>query len=164
MFLQFATWGAWLPILGNHLTNIHFTPQEIGLVVGTGALAGMIAPLFAGQIADRWMNTEIVLAISHLASAVFFYMAAGATEFWPVYGFSFAAMFFFNPTMGLSNSLSMRHLKDPKSSFPIVRSFGTIGWIVAGWLMSFWLHLNPGRPVGDCLRAGALYAVIQGIF
>jgi nucleoside transporter len=164
MFLEFATWGAWLPILGIHLTQIGFTPKQIGLVTGTGALAGMFAPLIAGQIADRWMATEIFLALSHLTSAVFFFIAASATGFWEVFSYSFAAMFFYTPTMGLSNSLTMRHLKDPKAAFPVVRSFGTIGWIAAGLGMTVWLHLNPGRPVGDCLRAGALCAFVQGVF
>ena len=163
MFLEFATWGAWLPILGIHLTQVGLTPQQIGLVTGTGALAGMIAPLIAGQIADRWMATEIFLAISHLVSAVFFYLAADAPDFWHIYGYPFGAMFFYNPTMGLSNSLTMRHLQDPKATFPFIRSFGTIGWIAAGLGMTLWFHLNPARPMGDCLRAGALYSLVHGV-
>src|SRR6185503_19784775 len=60
--------------------------------------------------------------------------------------------------------LSLRHLKDNPEFFPVVRSFGTLGWISAGLLMIVWFHLNPGRPVGDCLRFGALYAFLQSVF
>jgi nucleoside transporter len=162
-FLEFATWGAWLPILGNHLTQIGFTSQQIGLVIGVGSLAGMIGPLVAGQIADRWMATQYLLAICHFISSVFFFLAAAATGFWPVWTMTFLAMLFYMPTLGLSNALSLRHLKDNPEFFPVVRSFGTLGWISAGLLMSLWFSINPARPIGDCLRFGALCAFLQGV-
>ncbi len=70
MFLQFATWGAWVPVLGKHLTNLSFSGSEIGGVYSTGAIATMISPLIAGQIADRWFATERFLALSFVISGL----------------------------------------------------------------------------------------------
>src|SRR5207248_1536469 len=92
MFLEFAAWGAWVPLLGNHLARLGFGEAEIASVYGTGALATMLAPLVGGQIADRWFRAERFLAVSHLAAAVCFWRMAGATSFGAVWGWSFAAM------------------------------------------------------------------------
>ena len=81
-FLEFATWGVWLPILGNHLTQIGFTSEQIPLIYGVGALASMIAPLLAGQIVDRYVATEKFLAFCHFISSIFFFLAASAVSFW----------------------------------------------------------------------------------
>src|SRR5437762_2605676 len=56
MFLEFATWGVWLPILGNHLSKINFSNSDISLIFGTGALATIAAPLLAGQFSDPWLR------------------------------------------------------------------------------------------------------------
>jgi len=45
------------------------------------------------------------------------------------------------PTLALTNSLTMVHLKDPKREFPLIRNWGSVGWILVGWLFSiFWLQ------------------------
>ncbi|HEV8323149.1 MAG TPA: MFS transporter [Myxococcota bacterium] len=164
MFLQFATWGAWVPLLGNHLTRLHFSGPQISEVYGTGALATMLAPLVAGQIADRWFSTERFLAAANAAAAVLFWLAAAATRFEAVWGYAFAAMLCFAPTLGLANSLAMRNLPDPKHSFPRIRSFGTVGWIAAGMALTAWFAFFPARPLGDCLRAGAVFAAAHAAF
>jgi nucleoside transporter len=47
-------------------------------------------------------------------------------------------MIAYMPTLALVNSISFRQMKDPAKEFSLVRVFGTIGWIVAGLLIS-WL-------------------------
>ena len=63
MFMQFAIWGVWLPVLGNHLKNLEFKDSEVGALYATGALATMISPLIAGQIADRYFATQWFLGL-----------------------------------------------------------------------------------------------------
>ncbi len=70
MFLQYAIWGAWLPLFFPYLTNhVKLTPEEAGNLFAIGAVGALVAPFIAGQIADRWFNTERFLAISHIAGA-----------------------------------------------------------------------------------------------
>src|SRR5262245_66486680 len=69
-FLQYAIWGAWLPLLWEFLSgHRQFTPSEISDMFAVGALGNIIAPFVAGQIADRYFSTERFLGISHLIGA-----------------------------------------------------------------------------------------------
>ena len=40
------------------------------------------------------------------------------------------------PTIALSNSVAFRQMTDPGRQFPVVRVFGTIGWVVAGFMIA----------------------------
>lgn len=163
MFLQFAVWGAWVPVLGNHLLELKFTMPQIGMVYGTGALALMISPLIAGQIADRWFATQQFMSVAYLGAAAFFYLAARSTDYDSVWWLSLAAMLFFGPTLGLANALCFHHLKDAQKDFPVVRVFGTVGWIAAGWILSYWMEWQK-RPFGDALYFGAAFSFVNGIY
>src|SRR2546427_2639760 len=41
------------------------------------------------------------------------------------------------PTLGLANSLAFHHIESQEKQFPLIRVFGTAGWIVAGLLISY---------------------------
>jgi nucleoside transporter len=40
------------------------------------------------------------------------------------------------PTLGLANSLAFHHIESQEKQFPLIRVFGTVGWIVAGLFIS----------------------------
>lgn len=163
MFLQFAIWGAWVPVLGNHLGSLKFTPEQIGMVYLTGALATMISPLIAGQIADRYFSTQKFVGVSFIVSGVFFFLASRVDTYGEIWWLALAAMLFFSPTLGLANAISFHHLKDARKDFPIVRLFGTIGWIAAGFVLSAWLKFGEGT-FRDALVLGAIFAIACGVY
>jgi nucleoside transporter len=168
MFLQFAIWGAWAPVLGAHLGNLGLTGVQIGAVYGTAALATIIAPMIAGQLADRFFSTQKFLSFCYICSGILLYLAAKVgkddpDKFNKLWWLAFGSFFFFGPSLGLANSLSFSHMRDPRVDFPIVRVFGTIGWIAAGSTLSLWMKLT-GRPIGDCLVVGAGFAVLNAFF
>src|SRR4051812_46543781 len=71
MFLQYAIWGAWLPVFFSFLTEYRFfTGAQAGKLFGVAAIGALVAPFLAGQIADRFFNTEKFLGISHLLGAI----------------------------------------------------------------------------------------------
>jgi nucleoside transporter len=164
MFLQFATWGVWVPVLGNHLAGIGIAPEKIGLVYATGPLALMIAPLIAGQIADRWFATQRFLALCYLVSAVLFWLLATATDIDVILQLALASMLFFGPTLGLANALCFRHLADGERDFPLVRVWGTIGWIAAGWALYAWMGLDQRHGFGDSFYLAAVFAALNGFY
>ena len=70
MFLQFAIWGAWYSVLGDYLVNEGFPSGYVGWVYALLPLACMIAPFVGGQIADRWIPTQVFLAVAHVIGGV----------------------------------------------------------------------------------------------
>src|SRR5436309_96313 len=75
MFLQYAIWGAWLPLMFPFYNEYRgFTAITVGALAAIGAAGALVAPFIAGQIADRYFNTEKFLGISHLIGAVVVWM------------------------------------------------------------------------------------------
>ena len=62
MFLQFFIWGSWAPTLSNYMKNIDMA-DSIGSAYSLGPIAAIIMPFFMGMIADRYFDSEKVLAI-----------------------------------------------------------------------------------------------------
>jgi nucleoside transporter len=133
MFLNYVIWGAWYVTIGTYLTaTLKFSGTEAGAVFGTTALASMISPFFVGLIADRFFATQRVLAALHFIGAVFLYLVTRATTFGPVYAIMLLYCLCYFPTIALTNTLALRQIKDAGRGFPIIRMFGTIGWIAIG--------------------------------
>jgi nucleoside transporter len=161
MFLQYFVWGAWWVTLSTYLSSATdasgeriFSDTFIGSAYGTSAIAAMIAPFFMGMVADRFLSTERLLCMLHLAGAgIIWYLSSVLSP--DVFYFVLIAYFLaYMPTLALTNSLSFQHLRDPASQFPAIRLMGTIGWIIAGLLVGSLLvakqqwGLHFERPLG----------------
>ena len=145
MFLQFFIWGAWYVSMNGFLTESGMS-DFIAAAYTVAPIAAIVAPLTLGLIADRLINTEWVLAILNLIGAGLLWYApslaaAGETEsmtgqfMHPMILCLLGYMICFMPTLGLTASLSFKHLANGEKEFPIVRVLGTIGWIVGNWAM-----------------------------
>lgn len=138
MFLNYVVWGAWYVTIGTYLTQtLHFSGTETGAVFGTAALSCMISPFFVGLIADRFFAAERILCALHLLGALLLYLVAQAKSFSSVYFLLLAYCLCYFPTISLTNSLTLRNIKDAASEFPRIRVFATIGWIVIGLLIGY---------------------------
>jgi nucleoside transporter len=143
MFLEFFIWGAWFVTLGTFLlNNLHANGSQTGSVFSTQSWGAIIAPFIIGLIADRYFNAEKILAVLHLAGALLMYQmyrAGEVTAMYPevFYFYALAYMVLYMPTLGLVNSISFNQMKDPEKEFSTIRVWGTIGWIVAGLLISY---------------------------
>lgn len=133
MFLQYFVWGAWGVSLGGYMgTTLSFSGGELTSVYATTAIATMVSPLFLGYIADRFFSTERILAVLHLAGAGLLYYASTATEYSQLWTVMLAYSLCFMPTLALTNSISFENIRSAEKDFPIIRVFGTLGWIAAG--------------------------------
>ena len=143
MFIQFFIWGAWYVTGPNYLETIGFGAEDFGWTYSVGPIAGMISPFLVGMIADRFLPSQIVLGILHLIGTAGMYVA---TTFMTVENPSpdtinivfFCFMLSFFPTVAIVNTVAMSNIADTEKTFPMIRVFGTIGWIVAGLTVS-WL-------------------------
>jgi len=138
MFLEFFIWGAWFVTLGTFLfNNLGASGKESGAVFSTQSWGAIIAPFIIGLIADRYFNAEKILAILHIAGAILMYQMYHASEIATFYPYVLAYMILYMPTLALVNSISFNQMKDPEKEFSSIRVWGTIGWIVAGLLISY---------------------------
>lgn len=179
MFLQYAIWGAWLPLLWPFLSGHRgFTPAEIGNMFAIGAVGAIVAPFIAGQIADRWFNTEKFLGISHILGGILVWQLASLETYNSFLIFSLLYSLIYSPTLSLTNSLAFHHLPDRDRDFGKIRVWGTIGWIVVGIGIGQWL-LHQHTPTGveteavsaaqaagmaDAFKLSGLLGIVMGIF
>ncbi len=179
MFLEYAIWGAWLPILFPFLKDYRgFSNNEIGTMFAVGAVGAIVAPFIAGQIADRLFATQKFLGLLHLGGAVLMWQLASIESFTGFLVFSLVYSLLYCPTMPLTNSLAFHHLPDGQRQFGKVRLWGTIGWIAVGIAMGQWLlhHYTPagadaaaitaaqnaGRA--DAFKLSAILGAIMGVY
>ena len=138
MFLEFFIWGGWFVTMGTFLgSNLGATGAETGMSYSTQSWGAIIAPFIIGLLADRYFNAEKILGILHLIGAVLMYMMSQATDFSTFYPYVLGYMIVYMPTLALVNSVSFNQMSDPAKQFPVVRVWGTIGWILAGLAISF---------------------------
>jgi nucleoside transporter len=136
MFLEFFIWGAWYVTMGTYLDKVlHASGTKIGSAYSAMAIATIFSPFFVGMIADRFFAAQKLLGILHLAGAALLYelttISNPDTFYWIVLIYSLL----YAPTLALANSVAFRQMKDPGEQFASIRVFGTIGWIVTGWLL-----------------------------
>lgn len=141
MFLQYAVWGAWLPLAARYLSaapadgGLGFTGGQIGMILGlAGSIGAVAAPFIAGQVADRYFSAERFLAVLLLVGGVIKWVTASQTGYGAWLGLSIGYSVVYMPTLALSNSIAFANLKDAESGFPRVRVWGTIGWIAVSWI------------------------------
>ncbi len=137
MFLEFFIWGAWYTTVAVYMTaegmeDLTHWPFTVNPV------AAIVAPFFVGLIADRYFATERVLGVMHLLGALFLFLTPSASGAPVVFILLLLAYnLCFMPTLSLTNTLAFHNIEDQEKQFPIIRVFGTIGWIVAGLTVSF---------------------------
>ncbi|SDQ17545.1 nucleoside permease [Flagellimonas zhangzhouensis] len=170
MFLEFFIWGGWFVTLGTFLgNNLEATAGQSSMAFSTQSWGAIIAPFIIGLIADRYFNAEKILGVLHLIGAFLMYQMYSSTDFTSFYPYVLGYMILYMPTLALVNSISFNQMKDPAKEFSNIRVFGTIGWILAGLVISYvfvWDSpeaLGAGMLKNTFLMAGIASAIL-GVF
>ena len=173
MFLQFFIWGSWYVTTGGFIETVtwadadadslkKYTAWLTGWVYTVGPIAAIVSPLFLGVIADRFFATQIVLAALHGIGAVLMFLVpsaaggdspAGNTYVFLLLGYMLCYM----PTLGLTATLAFHNLTNREAQFPVVRVFGTLGWIVANLVLA---GLSLEKGTGQYMVAGGASALM----
>ena len=164
-FLQFFIWGCWLISFGGYMIiKLKFTGGQVGAIYATAGLASLFMPALMGIVADRWVNAERLLGVCHLVGAVLLFWASTIVDpdwmYWVMLLYSMVFM----PTIALNNTVSYSILKskglDVVKDFPPIRVWGTVGFIVAMWVVDLcgWT-LNPIQ-----LQASSVISLFLGLY
>ncbi len=165
MFLQYAIWGAWYVTVGNYMSKIGMS-STIHWAYTVSPIAAIISPFFLGMIADRFFATEKVLGVLHLiggAAIILAPMVAEGPSASPTWFILLLLihMLSYMPTVGLTNTLAFANLNNQEKEFPLIRVFGTIGWIAAGIFVSKILGADESSLP---LTVAGVASIFMGIF
>jgi nucleoside transporter len=163
MFLEFFVWGAWYVTVGNYMGAIGMT-DLIYWAYTVGPIGAIISPFFLGMVADRFFATERVLGTLHIVGGIAMILApvaAGSGDSVAFILLLLVHMLCYMPTVGLANALAFHHMTNQEKSFPVVRVFGTIGWIVAGIFVSAVLGAD---ETAVPLRVAGAAGILMGFY
>jgi len=137
-FLEYFIWGAWLISFGGYLSfglEVPATGPQIGAIFAIAGFASLLTPGIVGMIADKWINSERLFGICHLLASIVLFFASRATTYEQLFPLMLLNALLFMPTIALSYSVCFSILKnkglDPVGDFPLIRIWGTVGFIIA---------------------------------
>lgn len=165
MFLQFFIWGAWYATGGNYMKSRGMT-DVIYLAYMASPIGSIISPFFLGMIADRFFSVQRVMGVMHILSGLFVFfapvIAEGSFLSMPLFlAFLLFHMLCYMPTVGLATATAFHLLKNKEKDFPLVRVFGTTGWIVAGIVVSYFLQ---GDTTALPMYVAGIGGILMGIY
>lgn len=141
MFLEYAVWGAWMPVLSGTLSARGIAPIEVGYIFSTLWLACIISPFLGGQLVDRYLPSQVYLAISHLLAAAVAFWTAGQTSVNNLLIGVFTWSLLFAPSLGITSSIAFFQIDRTTEGtdrrerlYSIIRTLGSIGWIAAAFV------------------------------
>ncbi|WP_222847059.1 nucleoside permease [Pontiella desulfatans] len=145
MFLQFFVWGAWFVTVGNYMLKTEMG-DAIGWAYSVGPIAAILSPFLLGMVADRFFATERVLGVLHVVGGLVLYCSPMVVD-GAASSSLFVTMLFLHtvcymPTLGLTNTLAFHNITDQEKQFPLIRVFGTLGWIAANFVVSKVFHAD----------------------
>jgi len=151
MFLQYYIWGSWYVTTATYMTiYLKSTGIQIGAVYSAIAIATMISPFFIGMVADRFFSAQRLMGVLHLIGSILLFLASKVGSNAGFYVVILLYALVYMPTIALSNSVAFRQMSDPGKQFPLVRVFGTVGWVIAGYLIT---QLNIEKTPGTFYMA-----------
>jgi nucleoside transporter len=168
MFLQFFIWGAWYTTIGNYMAA-HGMAGLTHWPYTVNPVAAIVAPFFLGLVADRFFATEKMLGVLHLLGGAVMLLVPAATGA-PLLFILLLLLYnlCYMPTLGLANSMAFHNIRDQEKQFPLIRVFGTIGWIVAGLFIGFVLGQFTGGRLPDTtplpLYATGIASLLLGLY
>jgi len=164
MFLEYAVWGAWAPVLAARLLGpLKMSGKQTGWIYATFPLASMASPLVAGQLADKYFDTGWVLAVAHLVGALLLYVAIRQKTFGRLFVVMLLYSICYAATIPLVNGLMFRHLPDAKLS-PKIFIWAPVAWALIGYFLTGWRSLRKSEGDGsDCLALASVLSVLMAV-
>ncbi len=173
MFMEFAIWGAWFPVLAPRLLGpLKMSGKQTGWIYATLPLACIVFPILAGLLADQYFATQWIIIVCHAAGAVLIFFAARQSKFINLFVVLLIYSAFYTATLPLVNSMMFHHLdkvflgdtaKVDAASGKIFL-WAPVAWALAGYFLTGWRwKFKTGEEGKDCLYMAAVLSVIMVI-
>jgi MFS family permease len=164
MFLEFAVWGAWYPVLAARLLGpLQFSGKQTGWIYSTIPLGSIVMPLVFGQLADRWVSAQYIIAVAHLVGALLLFVAAWKRQFGGLFGVMLLYALCYAGTIPLVNSVMFYHLglnKVDVAKSAYIFMWAPIAWALAGYFLTGWRWVFRTAQEGrDCLLLAAVLSI-----
>lgn len=137
------------------------TERVLGVMHILGGVLLLFAPQLADMSVDLWTSQASELTAQGIDPAEYSRDAFIVMAHLPFIGVLFLHMLCFMPTLGLTNTLTFHNITDQEKQFPIIRVFGTIGWIAANLVVSLWLGADEESLP---LRVAGSAAILLGLY
>jgi MFS family permease len=157
-FMEFAVWGAWMPVLAARLLGpLKMSGRQTGWIYASFPLASMLSPLVFGQLADKWVDAGWILVGCHLVGAVLLLVAARLERFWPLLVTMFLYSIAYTATLPLANAMVFRHAA---ANPPNVFIWAPVAWALVGYFLTGLRQVKGTGNGSDCLYLAALLSLV----
>jgi MFS family permease len=165
MFMEYAVWAAWMPVLAARLLGpLKMTGKQTGWIYATLPLASIFSLLFAGMLADKYVDARWILAFCHAAGIVLLFAAARITTFKPLFLVMLVYSMLYGATLPLVNLVMFRHLKEINTGAGNIFIWAPVAWALIGYILSGYRNLRKAEGDGsDCLNFAALLSVVMTV-
>ncbi len=174
MFLEYAIWGAWAPVLAARLLGpLKMTGKQTGWIYATLPLACIFSPLIAGWIGDQFVSNKWLLIAAHAVGAILLFLAARQSGFKPLLIVMLLYSLCYAATLPLVNAVLFAGTADIADSAVKLDTQGKVfiwapvAWALIGWSLSGWRMTRKEQGDGsDCLNfaAGLSVLMVLGCF
>lgn len=163
--MQYFVWGAWLLTIGAYwFQNKHWSGAQFGAIFSTMGISSIFMPAFTGILVDRWINAEKLYGIMHILGALSLLSLPLVTNPTAFFWVMLVNMVFYMPTISLSITVAYSALKreniDVVKDYPPIRTWGTVGFIVALWVVS----LTHSETTANQFYIASAVAAALGLF
>ena len=168
MFLEFAVWGAWYPVLAARLLGpLKFSGKQTGWIYATIPLGSIFMPLVFGQLADQWFNAELIIAAAQLVGTLLLFVAAWKRQFSALFIVMLLYALCYAGTIPLVNSVMFYHLAHNKvdvAKSAYIFMWAPIAWALVGYFLTGWRWIfKTGQEGRDCLVVAGVLSVIMAV-
>jgi nucleoside transporter len=171
MFLQYAVWGAWAPVLAARLLGpLKMTGKQTGWIYATLPMACIVSPLVAGWLGDQYVSNRWILIVAHFAGALLMFIAAKQNTFKSLFVVMLLYSLCYAATLPLVNAVlfaGTASISDSAAKLAVqgkVFIWAPVAWALIGWVLTGWRMSRPAPGDGsDGLVLAAALSILMAL-
>ena len=154
-FFYFASLGALAPYWGLYLKSLDFSAAAIGTMMAIIMATKIVSPNIWGWVADHTGKRMAIVRLGGLLSVIAFAGVFISQDYWWLVGVMMVFSFFWNATLPQFEATTFSHLGEQTHRYSSVRLWGSVGFIVAVWII--------GQQL-DGAKISYLPMILMGLF